>query len=434
MSASKTAEEGSAKEEAAESSAEGPRHRDEAQETTKEGASSSTAKPAADGNTGAVGGAAGGVSAESSTSAGSGAESLEDTFGSSASKEYTFGSSHSQQMASKGLDPAGVVSKEHSSVKGTLGVPESGFLAARPPSPSQSQSTSPRSQRARRGKGFLDEEEEDDGCGEFTFGTSAPIQLPDFSQMHKSPRQEVKSLRQAGHGEELSLAPVQEVERSAPDRPPLPRSPPPAIHRPPPPSGAQPPFVSPRNASPRTASPRLPGNWHPHMPQQGFYGQVPMQPPPQMYVYNSAAAAAAYSQAAQQQAVVQQAAQQAVVQQVAAQQVAAQQAQAAQVYAERQQTFDHTGCEGSYADSPAAQDLAEEDVEGAEENIQQVVGKEPPLSIRFAFWVESTCLELCTCTSLQARSILACICTVVLIIGAIVGVALVPNSSNYQGA
>lgn len=147
-----------------------------------------------------------------------------------------------------------------------------------------------------------------------------------------------------------------------------------------------------------------------------------------------AAAAAAYSQAAQQQAVVQQAAQQAVVQQVAAQQVAAQQAQAAQVYAERQQTFDHTGCEGSYADSPAAQDLAEEDVEGAEENIQQVVGKEPPLSIRFAFWVESTCLELCTCTSLQARSILACICTVVLIIGAIVGVALVPNSSNYQGA
>eukprot|EP00439_Symbiodinium_sp_Y106_P028452 s239_g3.t1 len=31
--------------------------------------------------------------------------------------------------------------------------------------------------------------------------------------------------------------------------------------------------------------------------------------------------------------------------------------------------------------------------------------------------VESTCLELCTCTSLQARSILACVCTVVLIIG-----------------
>jgi len=178
------------------------------------------------------------------------------------------------------------------------------------------------------------------------------------------------------------------------------------------------------------------------MPQQGFYGQVPMQPPPQMYVYNSAAAA--YSQAAQQQAVVQQAAQQAVVQQVAAQQVAAQQvaaqqaaaqqAQVAQVYAERQQTFDHTGCEGSYPDSPVTQDLAEEDVEGAEANIQQVVGKEPPLSIRFAFWVESTCLELCTCTSLQARSILACVCTVVLIIGAIVGVALVPNSSNYQGA
>ncbi|CAE7353184.1 HET-E1 [Symbiodinium natans] len=121
--------------------------------------------------------------------------------------------------------------------------------------------------------------EEEVTIHQFTFGTSAPIQLPDFSQHKSSPQHEAKSLRQAGNaGEELSLAPVRE-ERPLPDRPPPPRSPPPAIHRPPPPCGAQPPFVSPRNASPRTTSPRLPGNWHPHMPQTGFYGQVPMQPP-----------------------------------------------------------------------------------------------------------------------------------------------------------
>ncbi|CAJ1441306.1 unnamed protein product, partial [Effrenium voratum] len=134
----------------------------------------------------------------------------------------------------------------------------------------------------------------------FTFGTSAPIQLPDFSQLRKTPAHEpgaeapkAQGLRQAGHGEETQTAlatvqegqerpsspekptpaspaspasPVSPVSPASPASPVPPRTPPPAIHRPLPPQSPVPPFVSPRGASPRTVSPRMAGNWHPHVP------------------------------------------------------------------------------------------------------------------------------------------------------------------------
>ncbi|CAK9061768.1 PlsC domain-containing protein [Durusdinium trenchii] len=216
---------------------------------------------------------------DGSTSAGSGAESLEDTFGSSASKEYTFGSSHSQQLgpSKPKLPPLG---PSGSSVKKMPLAERRGDR-----SPKGGSCPSPKLS-ARRNKG---EEDDDDGC-EFTFGTSAPIQLPDFSQQKPASATEASSLRQIGSaGDEKpaqTLAPVQEApEKPANDRPLPPRSPPPSFHRPSPPKNAsqiQPPWVK----SPRTASPRLPGNWHPHMPQApGVYGQMPQQQlQQQMYV------------------------------------------------------------------------------------------------------------------------------------------------------
>eukprot|EP00434_Breviolum_minutum_P022125 symbB.v1.2.019534.t1/scaffold1599.1/size109767/4 len=143
---------------------------------------------------------------------------------------------------------------------------------------------------------------------QFTFGHSAPIELPDFSQLKASPSfsEETGSLRQAGNLSEekphSALATVQEgPEKPSNDRPPPPTLPPPAIHRPLPPQGVQPPWVSPRTAgtavsprmavsprtavsprmavpSPRTASPRLPG-WPPQIP-----GQMPPAQMQQMYL------------------------------------------------------------------------------------------------------------------------------------------------------
>lgn len=410
-----------------------------------------------------------------STCAGSGAESLEETFGSSASKEYTFGSSHSVQMASgtpgspnasgagrspnasgaglppkPKLPPLGAKPKSSGSPVKRMPIPE-----RRPRSPKGTLSGD--SQKLSAGRSKSGDEDDDEGC-EFTFGHSAPIQLPDFSQLKASPSfsEETGSLRQAGNlGEEKphsALATVQEgPEKPSNDRPPPPTLPPPAIHRPLPPQGVQPPWVSPRTGtpgtaisprmavsprtavsprmavpSPRTASPRLPG-WPPQIP-----GQMPPTQMQQMYAYNAAAVAqqqvAVAQQAAAQQQAVAVAQQQAVAQQVAAAQIAAahqaqmQQAQVQQAFSETQRSLDP----GAYGDSDGQDADGQGEIEHVEAAEEEPVS-DPPVSIKCAYWIEMACSEIAACKFCQLRAFLGCACVLLFVIGAVAIISIAPS-------
>lgn len=404
-----------------------------------------------------------------STCAGSGAESLEETFGSSASKEYTFGSSHSVQVASstpgspngsggtpglppkpKGLPPLGAPKpKSSGSPVKRMPIPE-----RRPRSPKGTLSGSD-SQKLSARRSKSGDEDDDEGC-EFTFGHSAPIELPDFSQLKASPSfsEETGSLRQAGNLSEekphSALATVQEgPEKPSNDRPPPPTLPPPAIHRPLPPQGVQPPWVSPRTAgtavsprmavsprtavsprmavpSPRTASPRLPG-WPPQIP-----GQMPPAQMQQMYAYNAAAVAqqqvAVAQQAVAQQQAVAVAQQQAVAQQVAAAQMAAaqqaqmQQAQVQQAFSETQRSLDP----GAYGDADG-QDAGQGEIEHVEAAEEEEPVSDPPVSIKCAYWIEMACGEIAACKFCQLRAFFGCACVLLFVIGAVAIISIAPS-------
>eukprot|EP00931_Biecheleriopsis_adriatica_P090359 TRINITY_DN6435_c0_g1_i1.p1 TRINITY_DN6435_c0_g1~~TRINITY_DN6435_c0_g1_i1.p1 ORF type:complete len:464 (+),score=113.07 TRINITY_DN6435_c0_g1_i1:94-1485(+) len=398
----------------------------------------------------------GGSSSDGSTSAGSGTEgSLEETINSTASKEFSFGTSQNQTLVSSATalangapapdSPQGAAASKLLAAKEpalaspapALGerqaTPCSGSSPGSPPAPA----ATPRSP-GKRAKAVAEEEEEDSG-NEFTFGTSQPIQLPDFSQVPKpglhpaeaqtrsprqtrnsSPRFQAGTLRQTGNspGEDCRelavLAPVQEGN----EKPLPPPSPPPSAHvQPPPPVGAHPhPYVSPRLPHPSA--------WHPHMspPPQSFYGQAgPM--PPQMYaaspgamaVYNPAAAAAAcaaYDPTAAHNA--------------ALAQVQAQQAQLA--FAEQQ------ACAGyEHAQEPGEEAGMEEGAYGpyfgGEESSHQP-SRKMPLAYKIAFLLEATCSEVCNCKGLQVKKMVACSCMLLIVAGAAAIVTFLLNSRD----
>jgi len=361
-------------------------------------------------------------SADGSTSAGSTEGSLEDTINSTASKEYSFGHSHNaalaaasgaltQAMKSSSAEHAKDVQPSTPSAAPSAARPEEHQGGGSPASStfpaSSSSSPSPRSPGKRREKLPSDEDDEDSG-NEFTFGTSAPIQLPDFSQMPKPTSHHEGSLRQAGSpgDDRRELALLSTVSEVPEVKPPPPASPPPAsVRAPPPPVGSHPhPYVSPRHSSAWQAEQMQAQQMQAQQMQaQQMQAQMYASNPAAMALYDpsqAAAHAAAYDQLALAQAP-------SGHQDMTCHEAGYYDPESGQ------QEHGHA-CEvddayGPYFDGKQAE---EEDLPS------------PPLAIKLAFMLEAFCAEAGNCKREQVKRWMAGIFMLLILIGAFTLVAV----------
>mmetsp|Transcript_28536 Transcript_28536/g.51642 ORF Transcript_28536/g.51642 Transcript_28536/m.51642 type:complete len:447 (-) Transcript_28536:105-1445(-) len=383
-------------------------------------------------------------SGDGSTSAGSTEGSLEDTMNSTASKEYSFGTTHNAALAA---NAASVPTVAKTSTEGqdahpsspaapaTERSPEKRSQGSSPASPNFAASSpsapSPRSSAKRSAKPPADEDDDDSG-NEFTFGTSQPIQLPDFSQMPKSASHLEGSLRQAGNspGEEgRELALLSTVQEGNEVKPPLPVSPPPSsVRAPPPPVGAHPlPYVSPRLPHPSAMQAQQMQAQHmqaqqmhlqqmqaqqmqaQHMQAQQMQAQMYASNPAAMALYDPSHAAAAQAAAFDQLAY-------------------------AQAHAEHQATVSQESSHGYY-DPEMGQGHGEackdDDAYGPYFDGKQGESEEhpePPLAFRLAFMLEAFCAEAGNCKREQVKRWMAGTFMLLILVGAFILVAVLLNA------